>query len=177
MDSLAEIEKEQKRWQNTTLKSWLEKRPERDMKFSLIDPESFNIVTPKFEQWMAKYLALKKGDVFLDIGAHIGKYTIQVAKIVGDKGLVISIEPHPENFKVLNKNLLLNQLRNVKTFNIAGWNEKCKLKLYEGKYSGLHSVKKDLQILLGNAPSERTFFNISAKPIDYVIKTLKVNVN
>jgi len=38
------------------------------------------------ERWMWNYLKPRKDNVFIDIGAHIGKYALQVAKIVGEKG-------------------------------------------------------------------------------------------
>jgi precorrin-6B methylase 2 len=31
--------------------------------------------------------------------AHIGKYSLQIAKIVGDQGKVIAIEPDPEKVR------------------------------------------------------------------------------
>ncbi|MEM2614637.1 MAG: FkbM family methyltransferase, partial [Nitrososphaerota archaeon] len=49
---------------------------------------------------------LEKG-VFVDVGAHIGKYTIMVARKLKD-GKVIAIEADPNNFKILKKNLILN---------------------------------------------------------------------
>jgi FkbM family methyltransferase len=150
-----------------------------NLRFAPVDIESLFIIGPSYEQWNVKFLAraLREGDIFLDIGAHIGKYTIQAAKIVGDRGLVISIEPHPLNYKVLNKNILLNQLRNVKHFNIAGWNKSCKLKLYESMGSGTHSSKKDTDILLKKMHPKGKFVNVLAKPVDDIIKALKVNVN
>ena len=150
-----------------------------NLRFAAVDYESLFIVSPFYEQWNVKYLtrALRKGDVFLDVGSHVGKYTIQAAKIVGDKGLVISVEPHPLTYKVLNKNILLNQLRNVKVFNIAGWNKSSKLKLYESECSGTHSCKKDVLISLRRTHPKRKFVNISAKPIDDIIRKLEVNVN
>jgi len=69
------------------------------------------MVSPLFEQWIWKYLhILNLGDCSIDIGAHIGKYTIQVARIIGDEGLVLSIEAHPDNYKILVENILINHL-------------------------------------------------------------------
>lgn len=39
--------------------------------------------------------ALKAGDVFVDIGANIGYYTVLAAHVVGPIGGVIAFEPHP----------------------------------------------------------------------------------
>jgi FkbM family methyltransferase len=38
--------------------------------------------------------ALKPGDVFIDVGANIGYFTVLAAAIVGDRGRVIAFEPH-----------------------------------------------------------------------------------
>lgn len=38
---------------------------------------------------------LKRGDVFIDVGAHVGSYSIPAAFMVGDSGKVIAIEPSP----------------------------------------------------------------------------------
>lgn len=56
---------------------------------------------------------VKSGDIVLDIGAHIGYYTLIAARIVGDAGRVISFEPEPENFSLLKKNVEANGYKNV----------------------------------------------------------------
>ena len=47
---------------------------------------------------------LKPGMTFLDIGAHIGYYTLMAAWLVGERGSVHSFEPTPETFKILESN-------------------------------------------------------------------------
>ena len=88
-------------------------------KFYNVDLDSLRVLSPKFENWMNQYLCLEKNDVFVDIGSHIGKYTISIAKLIGNNGKVISIEPYPYNFKVLVKNIVLNGLENVLALNVA----------------------------------------------------------
>jgi len=36
-----------------------------------------------------------EGGVFVDVGANVGIYALTMAKVVGEKGTVIAIEPHP----------------------------------------------------------------------------------
>src|SRR5262245_48280046 len=38
--------------------------------------------------------ALRPGDVFVDVGANIGYFTVLAAAVVGDRGRVIAFEPH-----------------------------------------------------------------------------------
>lgn len=54
--------------------------------------------------------ALRPGDTFVDIGAHIGYFTLLGAALVGDAGKVIAVEPVDENFRQLEKHLTSNGL-------------------------------------------------------------------
>lgn len=47
---------------------------------------------------------VQPGMTVVDAGAHIGYYTRLFSKLVGPKGHVIALEPHPENFKLLKLN-------------------------------------------------------------------------
>ena len=51
-----------------------------------------------------------KGDIVIDIGSHIGPYTIIASKRVGLRGKVVTIEADPDNFNILNRNIHLNKL-------------------------------------------------------------------
>ena len=62
---------------------------------------------------------VKQGMTVIDIGAHIGYYTLLFAKCVGAKGRVFSFEPHPGNFEMLRKNVQLNHLTQVQTLDQA----------------------------------------------------------
>jgi FkbM family methyltransferase len=42
----------------------------------------------------AMITALKPGDVFLDVGAHLGYFSMVAARVVGPTGRVIAFEPH-----------------------------------------------------------------------------------
>ncbi len=109
--------------------------------YVLRDYESFIIVGPRFERWIWKHLKPRKGETFVDVGAHIGKYALHVAKIVGESGQVVAVEADPENFKALRKGVRLNGLNNVRVLNLAAWNKVDRLKLYRATSSGRSSVK------------------------------------
>jgi FkbM family methyltransferase len=71
-----------------------------------------------FETQWIQYL-LRPGDVVLDIGAHIGYYTILFSELVGVHGKVIAFEPDPQNFDLLRENVARNVCRNVTLHNVA----------------------------------------------------------
>lgn len=62
---------------------------------------------------------IKNGDIVLDIGAHIGYYTLIFASLTGPKGKVFAFEPAPDNFEILNRNVLVNNYKNVVLINKA----------------------------------------------------------
>ena len=56
---------------------------------------------------------LRPGMVFVDIGAHIGYYTVIASGLVGSTGKVFAFEPDPRNFELLRSNVAENHCRNV----------------------------------------------------------------
>ncbi len=56
---------------------------------------------------------LMPGDVFVDVGAHMGWFSTIAAKIVGDAGKVIAFEPNDRGYLLLKKNLAKNECTNV----------------------------------------------------------------
>ena len=49
---------------------------------------------------------LKEGDIFIDIGTHLGFYSLLAARLVEGTGKVHSFEPTPRTFEFLKKNVL-----------------------------------------------------------------------
>lgn len=56
---------------------------------------------------------LRPGMTLIDIGAHIGEYTLLAAQAVGESGQVHGFEPQPGIFPILSENVQMNNLRNV----------------------------------------------------------------
>jgi FkbM family methyltransferase len=62
---------------------------------------------------------LRKGDIFLDIGAHIGWYSLNARQAVGQGGMVVAFEPNPSCVSVLKQNILLNSFQTIKIEKMA----------------------------------------------------------
>ncbi len=86
---------------------------------------------------------IKKGDIVLDIGANIGYYALAEAKIVGETGKVYAIEPVSSNFKLLKKNINLNNLTNVATFQYAFGDRNSMAEIFVSNFSNLSAVNKN----------------------------------
>jgi FkbM family methyltransferase len=61
---------------------------------------------------------IKPGHNVLDAGANFGLYSIFLAKLQPTAS-IYSFEPDPFNYSLLNLNLFINRITNVKTFNFA----------------------------------------------------------
>jgi FkbM family methyltransferase len=72
---------------------------------------------------------LKPGDIFIDVGANIGYYTILAAAQVGPAGKVYAIEASPTTCDLLRANLALNDLRNVIAVNMAVTDTECRVRI------------------------------------------------
>lgn len=106
----------------------------------VVDKRSRFIVEESYEPFMRDLIKLKLGDVFVDVGGHVGKYSFYAATQVGDSGLVIAIEPHPQNIANLKKGIELNGFKNVKIVEKACSNRRGKAFLLEYELSAKHEI-------------------------------------
>jgi FkbM family methyltransferase len=60
---------------------------------------------------MAFILHMLKDDLFVDVGANIGSYTILAGAVIGTR--CISIEPIPDTFENLMQNIRINGIENI----------------------------------------------------------------
>lgn len=96
---------------------------------------------PALDRFFLKIL--KKGDNYIDVGGQVGLTTVMAATIIGPEGRVIAIEPDTYNYKMLRRSLRLNNLSNVKTFNLAAGDE-CGEAVFENEtLSGLTQKASD----------------------------------
>lgn len=81
----------------------------------VVDKTSKFIVEESYEPYMKDVVKLKLGDVFVDVGAHVGKYSFYAASQVGESGLVIAIEPDSGNVENLEMGIRLNVFKKCKS--------------------------------------------------------------
>lgn len=87
-------------------------------KFVKFSPQCWEALHCRYEPYMARALQanLHLGEVFLDVGAHFGLWSVYAASIVGNAGKVFAFEPSPA-FAVLRENAALNS--QVQAFNLG----------------------------------------------------------
>jgi len=62
---------------------------------------------------------LRPGDLFIDVGAHVGFFTVLMAERVAPGGLVLAFEPDPSNAELLRTNVARNACTNVQIHQAA----------------------------------------------------------
>ena len=84
------------------------------------------------------------GEAILDVGAHIGGFTLLAARMAPSRR-VIALEPSRDSYEILVRNVKLNELRNVETARlaIAGHSGEARLFHHPGSNTG-HTIVKTL---------------------------------
>jgi FkbM family methyltransferase len=87
----------------------------------------FGLFEPNLTYFISS--VLKPGDVFIDVGANIGYFTMLAAKCVGASGKVYAIEASPSTYELLIANLRLNEVKNVEAINMAVTDKECHVRI------------------------------------------------
>ena len=82
---------------------------------------------------------VKKGDYVSEMGGYQGFCSVKLAQQVGSQGQVVSIEPMPDNFRLLQKNMKINNLDQVICVNRGVWDSTKELKFNRKKGDGQSS--------------------------------------
>src|SRR5919107_702943 len=133
-----------------------------------VNKDDFKIMTIH-EDDIIEHFTPKQGDIVVDIGAHIGLYTIISSKRVGANGKVVAIEADPGNFEMLNRNIKLNKLANVIPLNYAVYSKETKIKLYLP--SGESGFTKYNTIMSDWVNIKDKFVEVNANTLDYLLQS------
>jgi FkbM family methyltransferase len=129
-----------------------------------VRPDKEDLAT--YEDPIFQLFRPKQGDNFVDVGAHIGRYSIVAAKRIGNLGRVIAIEAHPDTFELLKKNMALNGLQNVTTINAVASSQKGRVKLYLDGHDSGFTVYTTIMI---NRTKTEKFLEVEANTLDNIL--------
>jgi FkbM family methyltransferase len=100
---------------------------------------------------------LRPGDVFVDVGANIGYFSLLASRRVGPTGAVLAFEPEAANYALLEANCRLNACENIRSFPVALGEENASGTIYLNERNrGDHSLYPARQ---GRAGQEVTIVN------------------
>jgi FkbM family methyltransferase len=86
---------------------------------------------------------LQPGNVFYDVGANVGFFSLLAARRVGTGGRVYAFEPVPSNAESVRRNALLNDLHNVQVVEVAAGREAASAEFLMTRWDGGGSLSAD----------------------------------
>ena len=139
--------------------------------FCRINRDDFLFMT-NHENEIMEHFNPKSGDIVVDVGAHIGLYSLIAAKRVGPGGKVIAIEPDPENFKILRKNILLNRSKNIEALECAAYSAREKLKLFLPELEQGRTIFNT--VMQDRAKTSINFLEVEANTLDNILESKNI---
>jgi FkbM family methyltransferase len=100
-----------------------------------------------FEEHFAELFdcLVSPGDRCVDVGANIGVHTVRLAKLAGDQGEVIAIEPDAELAQRARRNIMINEISNTRVVVAAATETACdSLQLYRPSAGDTNKARASL---------------------------------
>jgi FkbM family methyltransferase len=138
-----------------------------------VNKDDFVNMTTREEEIIKRFQP-HRGDIVVDVGAHIGRYTLIASKRVAVNGRIVAIEANPNNFEMLNKNVKLNKLTNVTSLNCAVYSEETKIKLYLAGEGMGQTIYNTIMPARANDGKEK-FVEIDADTLDHLLQLQGIN--
>lgn len=114
---------------------------------------------------------LRPGDVFVDIGAHFGYFSLLASRLVGPEGSVVAIEAMPSTFATLVDNISKNNTENVELHNCAAYSMATSLDFKD--YGVIHSSLNTAFTVRGVLEDQNAEFSnckVSARTADEILE-------
>jgi FkbM family methyltransferase len=123
-----------------------------------------------WEPVITRYLldGLSEGDIFIDVGANIGYYTLLASRQVGNSGRVFAVEAASGTYSELLQNLSLNRVTNVKTFHVAVSDVQGEVAVWLNRQGELAGATTLAHVAARRVSMEATE-RVEAKPLQQVI--------
>lgn len=83
---------------------------------------------------------IQPGDIIFDLWANIWYYVLLEHTLLDGTGYIYAVEPEPDNYALLNKNIVLNKLENVEAIHGAISDHDGSIDLYLSDLSNVHSI-------------------------------------
>lgn len=89
---------------------------------------------------------LRPRDVFVDVGANKGDFSLTAARLMRDTGTVLCVEPEPANVAWIERSVARNHYQSVEVLPVALADRSGTATLHLGEKSGWHSLVKHHEV-------------------------------
>jgi len=122
---------------------------------------------PRTSSWFH----VKPGDVVVDVGAHIGRYTLMAARYASK---VLAVEPEPSNFSALLSNVRLNGFANVIPLCVALSDQNRKLPLHVSALGNMGSSSLEPESIRQGRDPKRGTVDVQCDTLDNIVARLNL---
>ncbi len=156
---------------------WVQVQPDVKMLLDPYDYVSREILETgqwEAESWAILQEHIGKGATVVDIGAHIGYYSLKAAPVAGPAGHVIAIEPNPETIQKLRGNIQASGARTITVEPVACSDTESTLELFAAPRS--NTGETSLSRTNASQDSQGvTSYKVRARPLDEILKQAGVS--
>lgn len=128
----------------------------------------FGIWEPVITNYMRRIL--QKGDIFVDVGANVGYYSLMAAQRVGAEGQIHAIEPSPKIFSILSENVRLNHMDNISLHRLATGEVSGQSEIFNGETSA-NAAATTLRASKGERRNFRSEGMVDVKSLATIVPT------
>jgi len=138
-------------------------------------------VEDNIRQHLLQTFPVQKNDTVVELGAYQGFGTLRLSEMVGKGGLVLAVEADETNYKIIQRNLENNNIKNVIAVNAAIWGTEEQRTMYiadgagtqyRSLTEGLVNTDRQQEVQTRTVDSLMTEYNI--KNVDFV--TMEINL-
>jgi FkbM family methyltransferase len=110
---------------------------------------------------------LREGDVFYDVGAHIGLLSLVAARMIGTKGEVQAFEAAPENIAAIEQNIQRNRFPQIRVNPVAVWSTTGRVSFHRPFLGSLRGAV----VSAGDSTLDALDCNVEATTLDCFVKS------
>jgi FkbM family methyltransferase len=114
---------------------------------------------------------LRSGGTVLDLGAHVGAFTVKASRAVGPLGLVVALEPCLPNRQLLDRNVRENGLGNVRIEPKGAWRASAQLPLHVSALSSSHTLIPGSSAV----PATGVVENVVVDTVDHILELMAID--
>lgn len=117
-----------------------------------------------FQRVYMKYFDVQKSDIVIDVGAHIGTFSLYAWARGAEK--VYAYEPSRDNYEYFVKNIKLNHAENIQAYNVAVHPIKSEAIFYEEK-----GREKSMSNLFKIRTPNSISYQVKCMSLDYILRS------
>jgi FkbM family methyltransferase len=156
---------------------WVQVEPGVKMQLDPYDLVSRTILQtgrwePQSVQAMTEHLP--PNGTFIDVGAHIGYYSLKAAGVVGPNGHVLAVEPNPQTLPKLRANIDASDARAVGVWPVACAGSETTLEFYAAPRSNTGESSLSKENASQDSPATAKY-SVRARPLDAIVKEAKLD--